>query len=167
MLRRLIIAVGAIAGVLVFAHFLYGETSSTTVQQTTVQTVKPRVVKKAKPVLETTTTVTTVKESEPRQVLTQDTLKKVSDTLCTKGFKPYLGTDKKNVCRSKAAAPDIAYSCVWDSKGPAAFEPNMKGPCSLDFARHSGNIIIDKNTYTSRPPLKYGVEAQCCVRTAK
>lgn len=167
MLRRLTIAVGAIIGMLIVAHFVYGETSSTTIEQTTVQTVKPRVVKKAKPAIETTTTVTTVKEAEPRQVLTQDTLKKVSDTLCTKGFKPYIGNDKKNVCRGKVSAPDIAYSCVWDSKGPAAFEPDTKGPCSLDFARHQGNIIIDKASYVSRPPLKYGVEAQCCVRTAK
>lgn len=167
MLRRLLIAVGAIAGVLIVGHFVYAETSSTTVQQTTVQTVKPRVVKKAKPVVEETTTITTVKESEPRQVMTQDTLKKLSDSLCTKGFKPYFGTDKKNVCRSKAETPDIAYSCVWKDKGPAAFEPDMKGPCGLDFARHSGRIVIDKNTYTSGPPLKYGVEAQCCVRTAR
>lgn len=148
----------------------YGQSKTTTVEETTTRTTTPRTTKKVTPASTTTTsntTVTTTKEAEPRQPLTEDTLKKMSKTLCTKGFKSYVGNDNKNICQGKATAPDIAYSCVWKEKGVAVYAPTEQGPCSLDYAEHQGSIIITKNDYKSNPPLKYGVEAQCCFRAAK
>lgn len=145
----------------------YGQSSTTTIERTTTQTKTPRVHKKAIPASTTTTSVTTVRTAEPRQVLSQDMLKKNSSTICASGFKSYIGNERKNVCQGRATAPDLAYSCVWDSKGVEAYTPDKKGPCSLDFAEHIGNVVITKSDYKSSPPLKYGVEAQCCFRAAK
>ncbi|MFO1519446.1 MAG: hypothetical protein U1F57_07305 [bacterium] len=150
-------------------------TSTTTVEATTVQ--KPA-VKKGKrtvaPAEETTTTSTTTTTTTPpppkevvHKVYDEEMLKKMKDNLCTDGFKAYVGSDKKNVCRAKAAAPDFAYSCVWDKKGPAAFAPTEKGPCNLDYTEHRGSVKIQKENYPSSPPLSYGMEAQCCYRPAK
>jgi hypothetical protein len=112
-----------------------------------------------------------------RKVLNEDALKKISSSLCTKGFKAYVGTNKKNVCQSKASSPDIAYSCIWKKKGTPAYSPTLQGPCNLDYTEHRGNIITKDRFWPyppssygveprSNPPSSYGVEAQCCYRAA-
>lgn len=167
MYKKILLSIVAVSLSAVLAPLnSYGESSTTTVEQTTTQPAR-RAYKKAIPAKTTTTSVTTTQVFEPRQVLSQDMLKKVSSTICASGFKSYIGNDKKNVCQGKATAPDVAYSCVWSSKGTEAYEPTKKGPCSLDFAEHSGKVVITKSDYVSSPPLKYGVEAQCCFRAAK
>lgn len=169
MLRQLVvITLGTVLSTVLALSLAYGQ-ATTTYQQTTIETKAPvkKAAKKAKPVETTTTTVTVVKEPEARQVLTEDTLKKIKDTMCARGFRAYIGNDKKNVCKSRANSPDIAYSCVWDAKGPTAFEPTKKGPCNLDFAEHQGSLAVTRENFSSSPPLKYGKEAQCCFRAAK
>ncbi len=168
-LTALVLALGALLN----SHPSYGEPKTTTVEETSTQTTStPATVKskKASPATTTTTSntrLTTTKESEPRIVLNQEALKKMSKTLCTEGFKSYVGDDKKNICGGQAVSPDIAYSCVWHKKGDAAFAATVRGPCNLDFTEHRGSIIVTKSYYTSNPPLPYGSEAQCCVRPAK
>ena len=162
--------IGVSVGMLFISPISHAENKITTVEETTTQVVTPRTSKKTIPEHTTTTSntsVTTTKEAEPRQVLSEDTLKRISNTLCTQGFKSYVGTDKKNICQSKVVAPDIAYSCVWDKKGTAAYAPTTQGPCSLDFTEHRGSILITKNDFASKPPLSYGTEAQCCYRAAQ
>ncbi len=169
MLRRLYaIALGVLVAMVFASPLAYGQ-GTTTYQQTTIETKVPvkKVAKKAKPIETTTTTLTVVKEPEPRAVLSQDTLKKIQNTMCADGFKAYIGNDKKNVCGGKATAPDIAYTCVWKSKGPMAFAPTHKGPCNLDFAEHQGDMSVTREKFSSSPPLKYGTDAQCCYRAAK
>lgn len=148
----------------------FAETKTTTVEETTVQTeVTPR-TKRSKPGTTTTTSnvkATTTRQAEPRIVLDQEALKKMSKTLCTEGFKAYVSSEKQNVCQSKAVTPDLAYSCVWKKKGDAAFAPTPQGPCNLDFTEHYGSMVITKSDYTSRPPLAYGTEVQCCFRAAQ
>lgn len=160
-MKALTVTLGAVLGILWMSPLGYGDTS-TVIQQTTVQPVKK--AKKERPVETTTITVT---ETETRQPLSEDTLKKISGNLCTKGFRAYVGTQNKNVCKSKAASPDIAYSCIWDSKGPMAFEPGIKGPCTLDFAEHQGKVTVTREEFPSGAPLKYGAEALCCFRAAR
>ncbi|MDO8643733.1 MAG: OmpA family protein, partial [bacterium] len=110
---------------------------------------------------------TTIEENEPRIVLDQKALKKMSKILCAEGFKSYFSNDKKNICAGQTTAPDIAYSCMWDKKGEAAFAATVKGPCNLDFAEHRGSIVVSKSSYPSKPPLAYGTEVQCCFRAGK
>lgn len=118
-----------------------------------------------------TTTTTEVAPPPPKEVVhkvyDEEMLKKMSKTLCTEGFKAYVGTDKKNICLGKATAPDIAYSCVWDKSGAAAFPASAEGPCNLDYTEHRGSIAVKKDLYANHPPLDYGKEAQCCFRPAK
>jgi len=161
-------------------------TSTTTVDSTTTKTavvpvkkapVHRRTTTVTKPVQESTsvtsTTTTVVPPPPPPQkevvhkVYDEEMLKKMQNTLCGQGFKAYVGLDKKNVCSNQATAPDIAYSCVWDKKGAAAFEPTEQGPCSLDYTVHKGSVTIKKELYKDNPPLDYGKEAQCCFRAAK
>jgi len=151
----------------------YGEQKTTTVEETSTQTtLTPASAKSKKAAPGTTTTTlntkyTTTKEGEPRIVLDQEALKKMSATLCIDGFKSYVSNDKKNICGGQVSAPDIAYSCVWNKKGEAAFAATSRGPCNLDFTQHVGSIVVTKTDYISRPPLPYGSEAHCCVREAK
>ena len=168
-------AVGLVLGTLsgvasTYATDTYNSNKTTTVQQTTTQTTStaPRpVVKKVAPVTTETTTTLTTTEGDVRKVLDEDALKKISDTLCAKGFKASVGNDKKNVCQGKATVPDIAYSCVWTEEGNAAYPQTPQGPCTLDYAVHQDSIIVTKNDYASSPPLSYATEAQCCFRAAK
>lgn len=159
MFKKIAIAILALS---FSASLAYGQTSITT----TTQTKSPRIHHK-KAITTTTSDTTVVTPAEPRQVLSQEMLKKISSTICTPGFHAYVGNEKKNVCQNKATAPDLAYSCVWDSKGTEAYKPSAKGPCTLDFAEHADKVVITKSDYKSSPPLKYGVEAQCCFRAAK
>lgn len=154
----------ALSAALVSSAFAQSSTTTTT---TTQGKVKVRAIhhKKAAPLI-TDTTVTTT-PAEPRQVLSENMLKNIKGTICAPGFRAYIGNDKKNVCQNKATAPDLAYSCVWDSKGTEAYKPSVKGPCMLDFAEQSDKVVMTKSDYKSNPPLKYGVEAQCCFRAAK
>jgi len=171
--------------------YAYAQTTTTTTtleQQTTTSEVKVvprkrvrRVVKRrttpapavvVQPVEATTTiqsTTTTTTPPPPRMVArkpyTEGELKKLGDSLCTKGYKSYVGTVEKNVCNPQAKSPDIAYTCVWDEKGPQVYPQNTQGPCSLDFAEHKGNVVIQKDKFPD-PPLAFGTEAQCCVRAA-
>lgn len=162
-------------GALLHSASSYGETT-TTVEQTATQSqtathVVPRhVVRRARRAATTTTTLNTTAttvQTSPRKVLDADTLKKISNTLCTTGFKAYISSDRKNVCQSTASSPDIAYTCVWSKHGAAAYSPMDQGPCSLDFVEHRGSVVITKENYKSSPPLAYGVEAQCCFRAAR
>ncbi len=181
MFRKILFSIFMIA-----AYFIsicsYGQektSTTTTVQETTTQ-VKPvrrsyRKVRPApKPAEVTTSTISTstTTEAEPpkmvaRKVYDSETLKKISNTICTEGFKAYIGTDKKNVCLNKASPPDLAYTCVWDKKGTPAYAPTPQGPCSLDFVEHKGSVTIKKDTFPHDAPLSYGVEAQCCFRAAQ
>jgi hypothetical protein len=155
----------------------YNNKKTTTVEQTTTQTTStaprpaarpaPRPVAKVAPVTTSSTTTVTVKNGDLRKVLDEDALKKMSDSLCTEGFKAYVGNDKKNVCQGKAEVPDLAYSCVWNESGNAAYSPTEQGPCSLDYSVHKDSIVVTKNEYTANPPLSYGTEAQCCFRAAQ
>lgn len=155
-------------GVLAAPVFGTAQEKTTTIQETTTSTTVPATKKKVPATTSTTTTTEiTTKETQPRQVLDVEALKKMEDTLCADGFKAYVGTDKNNVCQTKATAPDIAYSCVWDKQGTAAFAPTAQGPCKLDFTNHSGSIVVTKTEYDSPPPLSYGKEAQCCFRAAQ
>ncbi|MDO8462350.1 MAG: hypothetical protein Q7S98_05780 [Deltaproteobacteria bacterium] len=159
-------------GILFKSGLAYAEQKTTTVEQTSTQTSSTPAVSKSKKAVPSTTTTTntrytTTKETEARIVLDQEALKKMSKTLCTDGFKAYVSNEKKNICGGQATSPDIAYSCVWDKKGDAAYAATAKGPCNLDFTEHRGSIVVTKSYYTTRPPLPYGSEAQCCVRTAR
>lgn len=142
-------------------------------EETLVEDTTPHSSRNAKKTPATTekintyTTTTTTTEVKPRAVLDEETLKKISNTLCSEGFKAYVGNDKKNVCQSRASSPDLAYSCVWNKKGPVAYAPSEQGPCRLDFSEHKGSVIITKENYKERPPLDYGMEAQCCFRAAQ
>ena len=179
--------------VLMISPIAFGQekttTSTTTIE--TIQTQPPAPVKKTyrpvrKPaaakaapapapattsVMSTTTTTTEVKPPPPKEVVntvySEDQLEKMSKQLCVEGFKAYVGSDKNNVCKSKATTPDFAYSCVWDKDGPAAFAADAKGPCNLDHVEHKGSVIITKDNFADDPPLKYGAEALCCFRPAK
>jgi hypothetical protein len=121
-------------------------------------------------VIQSTTTTTEVKPPPPKEVVhkvyDEDSLKKMSKTLCTDGFKAYVGAVKQNVCGTRVNAPDIAYTCVWDKDGNPAFAPTASGPCNLDYTKHQGSVVITKDAYKD-PPLTYGTQAQCCVRPAK
>lgn len=157
-----------------YAANTYDNKKTTTVEQTTVQTTStaPAPVKKAAPTKPFTTTSTststvTTTPGEMRKVLDEDALKKMSDSLCVKGFKPYVGNDTKNVCQGQAVVPDLAYSCVWTEDGSAAFAPTPQGPCTLEYAEHKKSLIITKTDYSISPPLPYGTEAQCCFRAAQ
>ncbi len=169
------VSLGALFGShLSYATDTYNSNKKTTVEQTTTQTTSTApaarpVAKKAAPVTTTTsnTTTLTTKEGDLRKVLDADALKKMDDSLCVNGFKAYVGNIDKNVCQSKATAPDLAYSCIWKEEGNAAYAPTPQGPCALDYAEHQGSIIVAKNDYKSDPPLSYGTEAQCCFRAAK
>lgn len=146
--------------------------TSTTQTTSTVQTSPPRhSTVKPKPATTTTTynntSETTITNFEPRKVMDEEALKKIQATLCTPGFKAYISTDVRNVCQSTVKVPDIAYSCVWKKKGPAAFAETDQGPCSLDFTKHNGSVAVSKATYPHNAPLAYGTEAQCCLREAK
>ncbi|QQR80173.1 MAG: hypothetical protein IPJ69_12755 [Deltaproteobacteria bacterium] len=170
MLKNISLTLASLSlGALLTSSISYAENKTTTVEETSSQTTTTP-VKKSIPATTTTTyntTETTTKESEVRVVLDQEALKKMSGTLCTDGFKAYVGNDNKNICQGKATTPDLAYSCVWDKKGEAAYASTPKGPCNLDFTEHRGSIIITKTDYKSNPPLAYGTEAQCCFRAAK
>lgn len=158
----------SLSAALVSSAFAQSSTTSNTTTITTTQSKSPVArhhAKKAAPLI-TDTTVTST-PAEPRQVLSQDMLKNIKGTICSPGFRAYIGNDKKNVCQSKATSPDLAYSCVWDSKGTEAYKPSSKGPCMLDFAEQVDKVVMTKSDYKSSPPLKYGVEAQCCFRAAK
>lgn len=164
------VSLGAIISSQVYAADTYKKDTTTVSQTTTQQTTStaPRpAVKKAAPVTTTNTTTVTTKQGDLRTVLDEDTLKKMSDTLCVTGFKPYYGNDDKNVCQGKATVPDLAYSCVWKEDGNAAYSPTTQGPCGLDTAEHKGSIVVTKNDYENSPPLSYGTEAQCCFRAAQ
>jgi hypothetical protein len=173
-------------GILLISFFAYGQTSptgqtstttTTTIEQTTKTppSTKKRVSKPAaKPVeqttIQSTTTTTEVTPPPPqkevvRKVYDEEALKKM--TICVEGFKSYVGSNDKNVCRGKATPPDIAYTCKWDKKGPPAFSPTQQGPCSLDFTEHRGGIVIKKDNFPSGPPLSYGTQVECCFRAAK
>jgi hypothetical protein len=145
--------------------------STTTVEKTTTQTstAPRRAVKKAAPVTTTTSNTTTMvtREGEMRKVLDENALKKMSDSLCVKGFRAYVGNDKKNLCQGKATSPDIAYSCVWSEDGNAAYSPTTRGPCALEHSEHQESIAVSKDDYSSHPPLAYGTEAHCCFRAAQ
>lgn len=154
-------------GVLFLVPRSHAETKTTTVEETTTQTTTPRTHKAAGTTTTSNTRVTTTRESAPRQILTEDTLKKISNTLCTKGFRAYVGNDRRNICQGMSTSPDLSYSCVWEKRGAAVYASTEQGPCSLDYVEHRGSIIITRDEYVSRPPLKYGVEAQCCYRAAK
>lgn len=163
MFKKIVVTVLAVS---LSATLAYGQASTTT---TTTETKAPVVHKKAavKAKMTTTSETTVTTPAEPRQVLSEDMLKKISSTICAPGFKAHVGSDRKNVCQNKATAPDIAYSCVWAQKGTEAYKPSAKGPCTLDFAEQVEKVVITKSDYKSGPPLKYGVEAQCCFRAAK
>lgn len=158
-----------------FAVDTYDNKKTTTVEQTTTQTTttapKPvaHPVKKVAPVttINSKTTTVTTKDGELRKVLDEDALKQMKDTICAEGFKAYVGNDKQNICQSKATVPDIAYSCVWDERGNAAYAPTEKGPCALDYSEHQASIVVTKSEFTASPPLPYGTEAQCCFRAAQ
>lgn len=155
-----------------YAGDTYNSKKTTTVETTTQSTTTaPRPVARPakKPEVTTTSSTTTLvtKEGDIRKVLDEDDLKKMSKSLCVTGFKAYVGGNKKNVCQDRAAAPNIAYSCVWTEEGDAAYAPTAQGPCGLDYSEHQGSIIIAKSDYASSPPLRYGTEAQCCVRAAR
>ncbi len=163
---------------LLISSVSFAQTKTTTIEEETteVQSTTKVPVKKTKSTVEpfttsssntTSSTSTTVEVEQPRKVYSEDTLKKISNTLCTDGFKAYVGSDKKNICQSRVTPPDIAYTCVWDKKGTMAFAPSVQGPCSLDYTEHKGSLVITKDAYRSKPPLSYGVEAQCCYRAAK
>lgn len=167
-------------GALLSAQFAYAANTydnkkTTTVEQTTTQTTStaPRpAVRRAAPVVPVTTTTSdtvtlTTKPGELRKVLDEDALKKMDDTICSKGFKAYVGNDKKNVCQGKAVAPDLAYSCIWSENGNAAFAPTPQGPCDLEYSEHQKSVVITKSEYTGTPPLAYGTEAHCCFRAAQ
>lgn len=157
--------VGSFLAISLLAPLAYAQTTTTTVEQSTTQ-VQPAPVTKskkaraAKPVEVTNTTVTTTQVESapqplvPRKTYNEDTLRKISKTLCTEGFKTYLGRDKSNLCLGKASPPDIAYSCVWDKKGTPVYPPTVSGPCNLDFAEHKGNVSVK------------GTQAECCFRAA-
>ena len=171
--KMLSTALSALFGILLFSPLAHAEQKVTTTEATTTQTTTtPSSSKKATPVTTTITRATVTKASEPklqldsRTVLDEEALKNMSDTLCTEGFKAYVGSEKRNICQRQVTAPDIAYSCVWDKDGNAAYAPTPQGPCSLDFTEHKGSIIITKNDF-SNPPLAYGTEAQCCHRAAQ
>ncbi len=177
MLNKISISILGVMSVLLISHVSFGQTSTTsTTVEKTVETKTPKSMPKETTV--TTTTTQTVPPPTPpptkviqttsvtRKVYDEDMLKKMSDTLCTNGFKAYVGSDKKNVCLNKAVAPDFAYTCVWDKDGTAAYAPTVQGPCSLDLTEHKGSVIIKKETYEDDPPLAYGTEAQCCYRAA-
>ena len=180
-------------GAFLFSPMASAQEKSTTTTTTTIEatTVKPApapakksvapkpVVKKAPAapattatsVTSTTTTTEVVKPPPPPQMVArkpydEETLEKMRETICAPGFKAYVGTDKKNVCLTKATAPDIAYSCVWDKDGPPAFAATTQGPCNLDFTEHRGRVVIKKETFADDPPLSYGKEAICCYRAA-
>ena len=165
-------ALGGILGIALFMPLSFGQekTTTTTVEQSTTQVQTPAPVtrsKKAKArssssneVLSTTTTTTTQVESAPmplapRKLYDEDTLRKISKTICIQGFRSYIGRDKNNLCLGKASPPDIAYSCVWDKKGTAVYPPSVQGPCNLDFTEHKGSVSVK------------GTEAQCCFRAAQ
>ncbi len=170
MLRKIVISTLSVSFYILGISFSsYGQEpvqSTTTVQQSSTQVQTTPVRKKSKRVIQpsstttstsSTTTVTEVKPPPPvaRKVMDEETLKKMSETLCTKGFKAYVGTDKKNLCLGKASPPDIAYSCVWEKKGTPVYAPTLSGPCSLDFVEHRGNVSLKDLT------------AECCYRAAK
>lgn len=115
-----------------------------------------------------TTTVITKTPAAPRMVYDQKTLEKLAQTksLCAKGFDAHVGANRKNICGSQAHSPDIAYTCAWREKGPAAFLETQQGPCMLDFTVKSGDEIISKESFKSNPPLKYGTPVVCCLREA-
>ncbi|MDO8462551.1 MAG: hypothetical protein Q7S98_06840 [Deltaproteobacteria bacterium] len=174
MLKRIAFAILATSlSTALVASLSYAEKKTTTVEQTSTETSSTPASSKSKKAVPVTTTTTsntrytTTKEAEPRIVLDQEALKKMSKTLCTEGFKSYVSNDKKNICQYEATAPDIAYSCVWNKKGDAAFAPTRQGPCNLDFTEHRGSMIVSKSDYTSRPPLSYGTEVHCCFRAAQ
>ena len=152
------------------------QTKTTTVEENTTEvqatgkTPTKNNKKNSTPVTTSTSsssTTTTVQVEQPRKVITEDTLRKIANTLCTEGFKAYVGTDKKNICGKEITAPDIAYTCVWDKKGKMAYAPTAQGPCNLDFTEHRGSIAVTKEKFNSNPPLSYGTEVQCCYRAAK
>ncbi len=179
--KKSFVTLSLFLGVLCASHITlatntYDNKKTTTVEQTTVQTTStapaPAPVKKAAPTTPLTTTTTntttlTTKPGELRKVLDEAALKKMSDSLCVKGFKPYVGNDTKNVCQGLAVVPDLAYSCVWTDAGSAAFAPTVQGPCTLEYAEHKKSLIITKTDYSTSPPLPYGTEAQCCFRAAQ
>ncbi|MCC6273085.1 MAG: hypothetical protein IT572_06425 [Deltaproteobacteria bacterium] len=158
-------------------------TTTTTVESVTQTPTAPTTTRRSKRVRRapapadttavTSTTVTTTEVKPPppkevvRKVYDEEMLKKMSKTLCTEGFKAYVGTDKKNVCMNRATPPDLAYSCVWDKKGTPAFAPTPQGPCNLDYTVHADKVTVKKDNFPSNPPLSYGMEAQCCFRAAK
>src|SRR5215467_14351226 len=116
-------------------------TTSTTLEQQTTQKATrthkkvshPKSTTTAVPpastttVIQSNTTTTEVKPPPPKEVVhkvyDEEALKKMANTLCTNGFKAFVGATKKNVCSMKATAPDIAYTCVWDKEGNPAFAP--------------------------------------------
>ena len=161
-------------GTFLVSQLSFGQstTSTTTLKQTsttTPATKAPAAKKKAAaaPSVETTETTSVTTPAADRPVYNQETLKKMNNTLCAKGFDAKVGNDNKNVCSGKATAPDLAYSCVWTKKGEAAFAPTLQGPCNLDSAEHRGSVMIEKADYKSAPPLPFGTKVECCYRAAK
>jgi len=191
MIKKLISPLMGISlGVLLVANFAIAQekttTTTTTVEATTTKApaahrarpvakpvaAKPAATNTSTSVMSTTTTEVVqppppIQKEVVHKVYDEEMLKKMSDSLCTEGFKAYVGQDKKNVCASHAAPPNIAYSCVWDKKGTEAFAPTQQGPCSLDYTDHNGTVIIKKENFANDPPLDYGKQAECCVRPAK
>ncbi len=179
MLKKIgLTVVGVFLGTLIISHQSYGQsTTSTTGQSTTSTTTQQTVTTPAKkarvsrpaaaPTVETTESTVTTTPATPRPIYDMATLKKMNKTLCAKGFDAKVGNDNKNVCSGKAAAPDLAYSCVWMKKGDAAYAPTEQGPCSLDNVEHRGSMVISKADYKSSPPLDYGTSVECCFRAAK
>jgi len=183
--------VGGLLGMVFLFSMAFAQektTTSTTTVETIQQTKTPAPAVKSAPVrkttsttrpaakqettaISTTTTTTEVKPPPPKEVVhtvyDEDSLEKMKDKLCSAGFKAYVGSADKNVCKTLATPPDMAYSCVWDKDGPAAFAATKQGPCNLDYTEHRGNVVIKKDQFKDDPPLSYGKEAQCCYRPAK
>lgn len=118
------------------------------------------------PLVTTTTTTISSPTPTPRKIYDEDLLKDISNTLCTDGYRAYVGNENKNVCQGKAESPDIAYTCVWKKKGPQVYPASMAGPCNLDYTDHMGEYAITREYYKRSPPLPYGSEVQCCFRAA-
>jgi len=197
--RKIFPILGFALGMLAFSPVAFGQaqqqstTTTTTVQESSQTKAPVRSYHRRAPVAPssaaksssvksedttTSTSVTTTTVAAPppppkkevvHKVYDEEQLKKMADKLCTDGFRAYVGTEKKNVCMSRASAPDISYTCVWDKKGTPAFAPTKQGPCNLDYTEHQGSMIIKKENSSSgvKPALPFGTEAQCCFRPAK
>lgn len=176
-----ITSLGLVFGGLMVAAVSFAETvqtTTTTAPPPATSTTSTTTVKTAPPATTTSTTTTgpavvvpgaqpaATTSGAPRAVLDQEALEKMGDAVCAPGFDAFVGNQNKNVCRSWANAPDIAYSCVWDKEGPPAYSATAQGPCKLDYTENRGSVVITKQQYKSNPPLDYGKTAYCCYRSS-